>query len=650
MSSPILVVEDESIVALDLQVRLEGMGYRVVGVAHSGEEGVRLAHDLSPELVLMDIHLGEGIDGIEAATRIRTSQDLPIVFLTAYADEHTLARAKSAAPYGYLVKPFQELSLRSTLEMALLRHRLEKELRAREARLHALLVNAYDLVTIVNREGTIIYNSPAVTPMLGYDEQENLGRKVLELIHPEDQGGVKGSLSDLLQGLNVMRRATMRVRTKNGQWRILEAIGKNGLDLPGVEGIIINARDVTERVAAEEEHRFLERQVQQAQKLESLGVLAGGIAHDFNNLLMGILGQAGLALLDLPQSHPAHERVRRMELAAQRAAELTNQMLAYSGKGRFALAHVHLSRMVKEMTQLLDTVLTKRATVSLDLAMDVPPIEGDPAQLRQVVMNLLTNASDSLGEEGGTLQVRTGVMATQPDMPCLVGAPPPARAVFLEVQDSGCGMDADTLQRIFDPFFTTKFTGRGLGLSAVQGIVRGHNGGIQVKSTPGKGTTFRLLFPPSLQEAKPDPVPQAPKALPRGSGLVLIVDDEAYVREIATDILQRQGFTTLTGVDGEEGLDHFKAHQQEIKAVVLDLTMPRMGGEELLRRIRALGHDHLPAILSSGYAEEELHLDTIPGDPPRFLRKPYQPMELVSLLVELTAPRTSSAKGAAAKG
>jgi two-component system cell cycle sensor histidine kinase/response regulator CckA len=650
MSSPILIVEDESIVALDLQVRLEGMGYQVVGVAHTGEEGLRLAEALSPDLVLMDIHLGDGMDGIETATRIRATQDLPIVFLTAYADESTLARAKAAAPYGYLVKPFQELSLRSTLEMALMRHSLEMELRAREARLHALLVNAYDLVTIVNREGLIIYNSPAVTPMLGYDERENLGRKVLDLIHPEDQGGVKGSLSDLLQGLDVMRRATMRVRTKDGQWRILEAIGKNGVDLPGVEGIIINARDVTERVAAEEEHRFLERQVQQAQKLESLGVLAGGIAHDFNNLLMGILGQAGLALLDLPQSHPAHERVRRMELAAQRAAELTNQMLAYSGKGRFALAQIHLSRMVKEMAQLLDTVLTKRATVSLDLEMEIPPIEGDPAQLRQVVMNLLTNASDSLGDQGGTLHVRTGVMPTQPDMPCLVGAPPPVRAVFLEVQDNGCGMDADTLQRIFDPFFTTKFTGRGLGLSAVQGIVRGHNGGIQVKSTLGKGTTFRLLFPPSLQESKPDAAPQAPKALPRGSGLVLVVDDEAYVREVAQDALQRQGFTVLTAHDGQEGLELFLANEADVKALVLDLTMPRMGGEELLRRIRTMGHNTLPALLSSGYAEEELHLDTISGDPPRFLRKPYQPMELVSILVELTAPSTSSAKGVAVKG
>jgi CheY-like chemotaxis protein len=250
-------------------------------------------------------------------------------------------------------------------------------------------------------------------------------------------------------------------------------------------------------------------------------------------------------------------------------------------------------------------------------------------------MNLLTNASDALGERDGHLRVRTGVMTTRPDMPCLVGEAPPLRAAFLEVQDDGGGMDAETLQRIFDPFFTTKFTGRGLGLSAVQGIMRGHQGAIQVKSAPGKGTTFRLLFPVSLQAAEADRTSGPQKVLPRGSGLVLVVDDEFYVRDVARAALERQGFTVLTADDGMEGFDLFQAHAAEVKALVLDLTMPRMGGHELLRLIRASGGERIPAILSSGYAQEELDIGTITGEAPHFLRKPYQPMDLVGMVVEM---------------
>jgi len=421
-------------------------------------------------------------------------------------------------------------------------------------------------------------------------------------------------------------------------WALTHFAAERG---PGGEltGCIGTVADISDRKRAEEENRKLEAQVQHAQRLQSLGILAGGLAHDFNNLLTIILGNARIALLDLPPGSPAVARLAEIETATSRAAELTNQMLAYSGKGRFTLQAVNLSRLAEEIAHLLQTVISKRTAIQFNLQSDLPAIEADPAQIRQIVLNLITNAAEAIGEGGGAIQVSTGVVdadRTYLSSTYFDDHLPAGRYVYLEVADTGCGMSPEMQAKIFDPFFTTKFTGRGLGLAAVIGIVRAHRGALQVSSQPGRGSTFRLLFPGMDKEAVRVEEPAGRVWL--GRGTVLVVDDESGVRNLARAVLENSGFTVLTAPDGGEALRVFRQHAGEVVAIVLDLTMPAMNGEEAateLQRIRA----GVPIVLSSGYSEQEMAGRFAGKGLAGFLQKPYEPAELTAALLRALEQR-----------
>jgi PAS domain S-box-containing protein len=403
---------------------------------------------------------------------------------------------------------------------------------------------------------------------------------------------------------------------------------------------VANVLGVTlQRVRAEAALRESEVNYQHTQKLESLGILAGGIAHDFNNLLLGVLGHAGLARMELAPESPVQNRLEQIETTAQRAAELTNQMLAYSGKGRFVVQPMNLTELVQEMTHLLQTVVSKKAELRVDFASCLPAVNADGSQLRQVVMNLITNASDALGDADGTITIRTGLVhadATYLADTYVNTRLPSGPYVFVEVSDTGCGMDATTRARIFDPFFTTKFTGRGLGLAAVLGIVRGHHGAIKLYSEPKLGTIFKVLLPAASASVQAVEKPAPAQDGWRSGGLVLVVDDEEGVRTVAQGVLERVGFDVLEARDGREGVDVFRERAGDIRAVLLDMTMPRMSGVEALREIRRIRQD-VPVILSSGYSEEDAadHFRFGEDEMSGFIQKPYAAAGLVDKLREV---------------
>ncbi len=375
-----------------------------------------------------------------------------------------------------------------------------------------------------------------------------------------------------------------------------------------------------------------EARARHVQKLESIGVLAGGIAHDFNNLLHVVLGNADLARLHLAADSMAREHLDEVVRATQRAADLAQQLLAYSGRGAVETRQLDLSCEVRELATLLRTALTKQGTLVWELAVDLPAITADPTQIRQVVMNLITNASDSLGEGAGTIALRTGTVADGDEVPG------PGQFVYLEVVDNGCGMDTGTLQRIFDPFFSTKFTGRGLGLSAVMGIVESHGGHIRIRTAPAEGTTFRVLFPATAGDANAPPR-RISGADWRGHGTVLVIEDEDEVREVVGRMLERLGFHVIAAQDGVAALERLDEHDGSVAAVLLDLSMPRMGGYEVLQRIRGRKPD-LPVILMSGYTEQEVAskvLDARSGVV-GFLQKPFLPEDLTSVLRHVSPP------------
>ena len=427
-------------------------------------------------------------------------------------------------------------------------------------------------------------------------------------------------------------RGEMRIRRPDGTEVHVEATSQVLRQADGVPGgRLIVVHDIDARKRSEQERRRLEAQIQHVQKLESLGVLAGGIAHDFNNLLVGMLGHAGLALADLPPDSPARHRIQQIETCALRAAELTNQMLAYSGKAPFVVQPTDLNAVVQEMADLLQTAVGKRAALQLRLTADLPAVLADGVQLRQVVMNLITNASDAIGERGGTISVATGVMhATRAYLEeACVGTPAEAgEYVYIEVADDGCGMDADTRARIFEPFFTTKFTGRGLGLAAVLGIVRGHRGSVHLDTATGRGTTFRVIFPRCAGVVAAAPAPPA-KMHASKEARILVVDDESAVRTIAREALTRAGFTVLVAEDGGSAVERFRADGLTIDAVLLDMTMPGLSGVDTLRAIHKMERG-VPVVLTSGYSEQEAadrcNGEVIAG----FIQKPFAPSALVA--------------------
>ncbi len=389
-----------------------------------------------------------------------------------------------------------------------------------------------------------------------------------------------------------------------------------------ISRIIGSSRDVTEaRVAADA--------LRQTQKLESLGILAGGIAHDFNNLLTAVLGNLNLAQGVLPETSAARTHLRNMERAVNKAADLTQQMLAYSGKGRFVVQPTDLSHMVREMTHLLQVSITKKAKLHLELSEHLTPMEADAAQLHQVVMNLMTNASDALGEGAGTITLRTdmaylgeGELARRFRGQALN----PGLCVVLEVEDSGCGIPAEVLPQIFDPFFTTKQTGRGLGLSAMLGILRAHQAGIEIESEVGRGSCFRVFFP-AMTTATLPMVEERSETTPPPTGRVLLVEDDPVVRESTQAMLEILGYTVRVAVDGVEGVALFEEDPQGLDLVLMDLTMPRMDGREAAQRMLARRSD-LPILLCSGYHDPEEEERKPRLGLAGFLKKPYSLKDL----------------------
>jgi CheY-like chemotaxis protein len=346
--------------------------------------------------------------------------------------------------------------------------------------------------------------------------------------------------------------------------------------------------------------------MQEAQRLESLGLLAGGIAHDFNNILTGVLGHAELAALDAPPESALHHALRQIVTGAQHAAGLTRQMLAYAGKGQFVLQPVSLTAIVREIAELLQVSLGRNTTLCYRLADPLPLIEADIAQIQQVIMNLLTNAAEALGDGVGSITVKTAAttltgenLARLPDH----AAQRPSQYVMLEVSDTGCGIAPEVLHRIFEPFYTTKFTGRGLGLAAVQGIVRSHEGLLDVVSQPGAGTSVRVWLPVSERPARSPAGAFEPPTSERGT--VLIIEDEAAVRDVLARLVERLGYTPVLASDGAAGMEVLRRGLPMARAVLVDVTMPGMNGVEVARAISRTQPD-VPVILMSGYSADEV--------------------------------------------
>lgn len=515
----------------------------------------------------------------------------------------------------------------------------QESARQSEHSYRTLLEQASDAIFVADHDHRFITVNSRACEMLDLSAEEIIGRRIEDLFDEAHLREVPLRMQELREGKHVLVER-MAVR-RDGSKVPLEVSAKMLAD-GRIQAI---ARDVSARKQAEEERLRLEEKMRLAQKLESLGILAGGIAHDFNNLLVGVLGNAGLALLELPEDSAARPFLQRIETAASRAADLCHQMLAYSGRGAFIIQTIDLSALVREMTHLLEVPISKKARLRLDLASNLPAVTGDATQLRQVVMNLITNAAEAVGDAAGEIVLRTRRKTIRPGErfdAYLNEEIAPGEHVLLEVIDTGPGMTEEVRAKIFDPFYTTKFTGRGLGLAAVLGIVRGHRGAIAVRSRPGRGSRFVVLFPAARPGAVIEPAPPAglPKSNTQG-GTILVIDDEQTVLDFARQTLLRGGFRVMTARDGVEGVDQFARHAEDIVAVVLDATMPRMDGEETFSLLHQLRPD-LPVLLSSGYSETEAMSRFDGLGLAGFLQKPYGPIDLLTRITQVARRASAS--------
>ena len=509
------------------------------------------------------------------------------------------------------------------------RKQVELALRTSEDRFRTLTMASPLGIFLTDADGNCTFTTPRMQDLWGAPADALTGRGFLQFAHADDRERVTQAWQTAVQEGGELSIEYRVVRPDGTTRWVCERTAAHR-DGNALTGFVATVEDVSAAKAADEDRRRLEVQMQHAQKLESLGVLAGGIAHDFNNLLVGILGNASLAREDLEAGTPTEELLTDIETAARRAAELTMQLLAYAGKGRFNVQPLDLSKAVREMSTLLQSAISKRATLSLGLAENLPLVDADNTQVRQVIMNLLTNASDALQDQNGGIVLRTGVMhADAPYLATCLAADgvEPGAFAFVEVADTGVGMDAETLPRIFEPFFTTKFTGRGLGLAATLGIVRGHRGAMHVRSAPGNGTVFRVLFPTVDKHVPGSRTPRSVIGLSR-SGTILVVDDEDSVREVARRMLTRSGYRVIEATDGAEALRLFAEHEREITTIVLDVTMPRMSGTEVLAELRQRGKT-VPIVLASGYSAQSLAAPVSGETRPVFVQKPFVTRELL---------------------
>jgi two-component system cell cycle sensor histidine kinase/response regulator CckA len=525
------------------------------------------------------------------------------------------------------------------------RRRIEQELRASEVRFRTIYNSVSDCIFIHHAQtGKILDANQRACELLGYTSTEIRRLSLGDLIAPGGEFTQERALHVIQSASPTPQTMTWQARSKSGRLIWMEVHLRSAFIL-GVESVLVTARDITERRQAQEDQQRMEAKLLQTQKLESLGVLAGGIAHDFNNLLLVILGNVDMASLDVAPASPARTYLKEVDHAARRAADLCRQMLAYAGKAHFQVQSIFLNDLIRDMDHLLKASVSKKAELVYELAENMPALHADPTQLRQIIMNLVINASEAQGDQEGRIRVLTGVQFC--DRAFLEGTVlgpglPEGNYAYLEVSDAGCGMDADTLTKVFDPFFSTKFTGRGLGLATVYGITRSHQGAIKLESQVGGGTTFRVLLP-ALQPATQ--TPEIPAAAPanlgswRGQGTVLVVEDEDAIRTFTQAVLNRMGFRTLMAENGRRALDLFQAHQfanhlseqDRIVCVLLDLTMPHMGGDEAYRALRAMQRD-LRIIVTSGHSEQDVAPRFASKPFTSFLLKPYRPDDLRAAL------------------
>jgi PAS domain S-box-containing protein len=508
------------------------------------------------------------------------------------------------------------------------RKRAEETLARSELLFRSLIENALDIIAFVTSDGAVRYVSPSVERLLGYDPTRVGDLNVFDLIHPDDLAEAKTKFRRTLETGTRFEQVELRVRRSDGSWRTLSMMGKPSPPETGARGLIINARDVTES-------RALEEQLRQSQKMEAVGRLAGGIAHDFNNLLTTILGYAELAVGRLKPEDPSRLELSEIDKAAQRAGDLTRQLLAFSRKQVLELRVIDLNQVVSDTEKMLRRLIGEDIDLVVSLKQRLVSVRADAGQIGQVLLNLAVNSRDAM-PNGGKLTIETSVVELDESYSTFHFDVPPGRYVLLAVSDTGTGMDAKTLSHVFEPFFTTKEAGKGtgLGLSAVYGVVKQSGGHVSVYSEPGVGTTFKVYLPRVEDAPEKNRAPAVHAALVGGTETILVVEDEEAVRRLTCRSLEAQGYEVLPAASASEALLLLEKHAGEIHLLITDVVMPDVSGRELARSAAPL-RPLMKVLFMSGYTDNVIVHHGVLDAGTAFLQKPFTPRSLAQKVREV---------------
>ncbi|MFH1675162.1 MAG: response regulator [Pseudomonadota bacterium] len=611
--SKILIVDDEPRMCKSLEALLTEEAYEI----HTSGNGVDAMKSLDEnmfDLILLDIVIPD-MDGRQIMDHITSRcPDTPIILMTGHASVESAVTALRGGAYDYLKKPFEHEELLKTIRNALDQKRLHSERKKAEEDWENTFDAVTDMVMVLDSDHRIIRVNKTTADALKTTKEGLEGKKCYEVMH--------GLTRPIKECPMVLTMKTLKPHTT--EMTVLEMGGtficstSPILDRDGkLTGYTHTLKDITQS-------KRLEAQLQQAQKMESIGTLAGGIAHDFNNLLMGILGHTSLMLLDIDSSHPHYNKLKVIEKQVQSGVKLTRQLLGYARQGRYEVTPIDLNQLVQETSETFGRT-RKEITIQLKLSESLYAIEADHGQIEQVLLNLYVNAADAM-PGGGDLIIKT-INTTHEDFKSKMYDPKPGNYVLLTATDTGVGMDKKTQKRIFEPFFTTKEMGRGtgLGLASVYGIIKGHNGHISVEAKKGCGSTFSIYFPATEKKVR-DTVKTSDRFI-KETGTVLLVDDEEIMLEVGREMLEVIGYRALTTNDGKEAVEVYKNNRDTIDVVLLDMVMPNMGGGETYDRLKEI-NPNIKVVLASGYAIDGEATKILERGCNGFIQKPFNVSEL----------------------
>ncbi|GMV82292.1 MAG: hypothetical protein AMXMBFR7_34760 [Planctomycetota bacterium] len=635
----VMVVEDEAIISMDLQNRLRKLGYAVAGTAARGEDVLPRARACGPDLVLMDIMLGGEMDGIEAASRVRGELDLPVIFVTAHSDEATLRRAKITEPYGYVLKPFEDREIVTSVEIALYRHRADRKLRGMERWLAMTLKSIGDGVIATDLDGKVTFLNGEAERLTGWPALDALGQpftEVFHAVHTRTEAPIENPVARVLrEGLAIGLPADTTLIGRTGTRVDVEDCAAPMRDENGrVTGAVLVFRDASKQRQVEEKLRQAEEWQEQMRKLESLGSLTGGVAHDFNNLMTIVMGYSDMLLKmrDDVDDESRQKGLQSIRNAAERAAALTRQLLTFGRRHTIKPEALNLCEQTGKLLDALRRLIGEHIEIVTHFPAEPAKTMIDPVQLDQILINLAANARDAM-PNGGTLTIET----------CVRAVPDEGEYAVLSVRDTGTGIDDATRARIFEPFFTTKKvgTGTGIGLSTVHAIVSHYGGRIEVDTLPGQGSCFRVLLPRHTENAQAKAAP-AEGAITGGRETILVVEDDAAVRTLVCEVLGTLGYSTLEAEGPARAIELLRQHQPHVAMVISDLIMPGMNGVDLLNELRSI-QPNLGALFMSGYLENPLHHRLLSSVRTDFIAKPFTPRALaLSLRGVLDMPQQAS--------